>query len=346
MNTHGGELLTVIVGAGASHDCASKWVSPTNARLRPPLASDIFAARFQEILEHYPRVEAHSDEIRSRLDRGGNLESLLRDFLDSAAGHGNNWCLDIPRYVRELFWTISEDYLRGSSKFDTLVRRTVEAGFKRVLFVSLNFDLLLDSALERYQGKEFVDIDSYVSLGRNWSFVKPHGSVNWARTLENCPKDGHGRLRAPSELREAPIFGGGIKVIRWNRHSRDFYVPGRSEEGYLYPEVVVPVEREKDFVCPSSHTGLADAFVRECGNFLLAGFSGRDEDVRRLLNRMPAQSRLTIVGRDDSHEIFGRMRSFDHGFETKDLSIAFWDEGFSAYIDSPEFERLGACGQG
>ena len=346
INRLGAELLTVIVGAGGSHDCAPKWVNPTNPGLQPPLASDIFAVRFQNILEHYPRVEAHSDEIRSQLDRGRNLESLLRDLLDSAARNGNNWCLDIPRYVRELFWTISEDFLRGSSKFDGLVRRTVEAGFESVLFVSLNYDLLLDSALERYDGEEFADIDSYISPGRKWSFVKPHGSVNWARILENCPKYGNGSFRAPSDLKEAPVFGSGIKVIRWNRHSHDFYVPRKSEDGYLYPEVVVPVEREKEFVCPPSHTALADAFVRQCGNFLLVGFSARDEDLLRLLNGMPARSRLTIVGRDDSHEIFRRICSFDRGFETKELSTLFWDEGFSAYVDSPELDRLGACGQG
>lgn len=346
MNRLGAELLTVIVGAGASHDCAPKWVNANNVRLQPPLASDIFGVRFQEILEHYPRVEAHSDEIRSQLDRGRNLEALLRDLLDSAARSGNNWSLDIPRYIRELFWTISEDFLRGSSRFDTLVRRAVEAGFERVLFVSLNYDLLLDSALERYDGEEFSDIDAYISPGRKWSLVKPHGSVNWARILENCPKYGDGRFRAPSDLKEAPVFGEGIKVIRWNRHSHDFYVPRKSEEGYLYPEVVVPVEREKVFVCPASHTALADEFVRQCGNFLLIGFSAHDEDLLRLLNGMPARSRVTIVGRGDSPEIFRRICSFDQSFERKELSTRFWDEGFSTYVDSSEFERLGVCEQG
>jgi hypothetical protein len=176
--------------------------------------------------------------------------------------------------------------------------------------------------------------------------VKPHGSVNWARILANCPKYGDGRFRAPSDLKEAPVFGSGIKVIRWNRHSHDFYVPKSSEEGYLYPEVVVPVEREKVFVCPASQTALADEFVRQCGNFLLIGFSARDEDLLRLLNGMPAGSRVIIVGRGDSPEIFRRICSFDQSFERKELSARFWDEGFSTYVDSSELERLGVCEQG
>jgi hypothetical protein len=165
---------------------APSWINPANSRFQLPLASDIFAVRFQDILEHYRRVEAHSDEIRSQLKRGRNLESLLRELLDSAGRNGNNWPLDNPRYVRELFWTISEDFLRGSSQFDTLVRRAVEGGLERVLFISLNYDLLLDAALERYEAQEFADVDSYISPTRKWSLAKPHGSVNWARILENC----------------------------------------------------------------------------------------------------------------------------------------------------------------
>jgi hypothetical protein len=222
-----------------------------------------------------------------------------------------------------------------------MVRRTVEAGFEKVLFVSLNYDLLLDSALERYGGEEFEDIDSYISVARKWSFVKPHGSANWARILENCPKYGDGRFRAPSDLKQTLLFFDGIKVIRWNRHSHDFYVPRKSEDGYLYPEVAVPVEREKVFVCPPSHTALADEFIQRCGNFLLIGFSARDADLLRLLNGMPARSHVTIVGRGDSSEIFRRICSFDRSFETKELSTLFWDEGFSTYVDSSELERLG-----
>jgi hypothetical protein len=102
------------------------------------------------------------------------------------------------------------------------------------------------------------------------------------------------------------------------------------------------VEREKVFVCPPSHTALADEFVRQCGNFLLIGFSVRDEDLLRLLNGVPARSRVTIVGRGDSQEIFRRICSFDRSFEMKELSTFFWDEGFSAYVDSPELDGLGA----
>ena len=183
-------------------------------------------------------------------------------------------------------------------------------------------------------------IDSYISVARKWSFVKPPGSANWTTILENCPKYGDGRFRAPSDLKETPVFSGGIEVIRWNRRSHDFYVPRKSEGGYLYPQGVVPVEREKVFVCPPSHTALADEFIRQCGNFLLIGFSARDAYFLRFLSGMPARSHVTIVGRGDSSEIFRRICSFDQ------LSTLFWDEGFSTYVDSSELERRGVCEHG
>jgi hypothetical protein len=343
MNNVGSKQLTIVLGAGASYDCSPSWINPANARFRPPLARDIFAIAFQDILAHYPRVEAHSDEIRSQLKQGKNLEALLRDLLGSAARNSNNWPLDIPRYVRELFWTISEDFVRGSSKFDTLVRLALEGSFEKVLFISLNYDLLLEAALERYDAHDFVDVDSYIPPRKKWLLIKPHGSVNWARILQNCPKYGDGRFRAPSDLREAPVFADGIEVIRWNRHSHGFYVPMKSVEGYLYPEIVAPVDREKEFVCPSFHTALTHSFVRECGNFLLIGFSAHDADILESLKAMPPRSQLTIVGSGDSREIFNRMCSFDRSFEAKELATFFWDGGFSTYVDSRSFEQLSAC---
>src|SRR5579872_3054188 len=113
MDERPSKRLTVIMGAGASHDCIPHGIVPENTQLQPPLARDVFAHGFHRILERYPRVEAHSDEIRSKLDQGKNVEKILLEFLECTGRNKNNWPLDIPRYLRELFWTISEDYLRG-----------------------------------------------------------------------------------------------------------------------------------------------------------------------------------------------------------------------------------------
>jgi SIR2-like domain len=333
--------LTIILGAGASHDCVPTGITPANPKLRPPLARDVFAMTFDDILNHYPRVQGRSDEVRTRLKSGENVEGILKDFLDCAEHNKNNWFLDIPRYLRELFWTISQDYLPASSKYDTFVRRVLDYSFEEVLFLSLNYDLLLESAIERYDGHEFANLDSYIPSSRKWLLVKPHGSVNWARTLENCPRNLSGLALAPSGLRDSPIFGPEIKLVRWNRQHQDFYVPGSTDDhGYLYPQMVVPVDRPKEFVCPQSHTSRASSFVGACGNFLLIGFSAHDDDILRLLSSIPSQSKLGIVSKGDGTEILDRMRSRIPDFDQKDLVMTVSDDGFAAYVDSPEFTNL------
>jgi len=336
--------LSVILGAGASHDCVPYGVSPANPTLRPPLAKDVFGIVFDEILNHYPRVQGRSDEVRRRLQNGENVEGILKDLLDCAERNNNNWFLDIPRYLRELFWTISQVYLPMSSKYDTLVRRVLDYSFNEVLFLTLNYDLLLESAITRYDGEEFINLDSYIPSSKKWSLVKPHGSVNWARTLENVPRNLSGHPLGPSGLRDAPSFGPEIKLVRWNRQHNDFYVPASMEDhGYLYPQMVVPVDRPKEFVCPQSHTSRANSFMQACQNFLLIGFSAHDGDILRLLEGIPRLSKLWIVSKGDGGEILNRMRSCIPGFVQKDLVTVVCDDGFSSYVDGVEFARLVAA---
>jgi hypothetical protein len=332
--------LMVVLGAGASHDCADRdTAAQVNDDYRPPLARDIFARNFDRILSHYPAVTARLDELRTKLAKGGNFEEIFRALLESAERHQNYWPLQLPLYLRELFWTISLDYLRGSSKFDTLVRRVLESYFEEVMFFNLNYDLFLEDALTNYDHHEFGALSSYIPVSKKWRHVKPHGSVNWAKILENSPVDGTGRP-VPSRLQEMPVFSSELRVVMWNRHSNDFYIPGGGPPGYLYPQVVVPTDRPKTFVCPKDHVDQARTFVQNCGDFLLIGFSGRDEDVVDLLQAMPSHSQLAIVGKGDARTIFKRISSSVRSLKSKKLALSFHDIGFSKFVGNEAFERL------
>jgi len=218
--------LMIILGAGAPCDCADRdTAAQVSDVYRPPLTKDIFAQQFDGILGRYPRVTARLDELRTKLAKGGNFEEIFRGLLESARNHQNFWPLQLPLYLRELFWTISLDYLQGSSKFDTLVRRVLESRFEEVMFFNLNYDLFLENALTNYDHHEFGSLSSYLPQSKKWRYVKPHGSVNWARILENCPLDGGGGF-SPSSLQEMPVFSTELRVVRWNRNSAEFYIPG------------------------------------------------------------------------------------------------------------------------
>jgi hypothetical protein len=333
--------LTVILGAGASYDCADpKTAASVNGQYRPPLAKGIFDARFDKILEHYPKVERRLDELRTRLADSDNFEQVFRDLLDSAKRNENYWPLQVPLYLRELFWTISCDYMKGSSKFDTLVRRVLEAPpFEHVMFINLNYDLFLEHALEGYDHHEFADLSSYIPQSKKWLYVKPHGSVNWGSILENCPKDASG-MPHPSQLWEMPKLSSELRLVGWNRSSHSFYPVGGSPGGYPYPRIVVPTDSPKEFVCPQSHTDQARSFTDGCTNFLLVGFSGRDNDVVDMLRSIPVGSRLTIVGKGSATTIFETMSSRVPSLKTKEISVSLRDAGFSGFIQGEEFEKF------
>ena len=340
MTKAGSKRLTILLGAGASHDCADKdTAAQINDAYRPPLAKDIFARQFDGMLSRYPAVTARLDELRTKLSIGGNFEEIFRGLLESAERHQNFWPLLLPLYLRELFWTISLDYLRGSSKFDTLVRSVLESPFEEVMFFNLNYDLLLEDALSNYAHHEFDSLSSYFPHSKKWRYVKPHGSVNWARILENCPSDGAGRF-FPSRLQEMPVFSSELRLVMWNRHSHDFYIPGGGPPGFLYPQVVVPTDRPKSVVCPRDHVDRARTFIQNCEHFLLIGFSGRDEDVVDLFQEIPSHSRFAIVSKGDARKIRTRMSSRVVNLKSKILTFSFHDIGFSKFVGHKAFEQF------
>jgi hypothetical protein len=269
---------------------------------------------------------------------GGNFEEIFRGLLESARHYQKFWPLQLPLYLRELFWTISLDYLRGSSKFDTLVRRVLESSFEEVLFLNLNYDLFLEDALTKYDCHEFGALSSYIPQSKKWRYLKPHGSVNWARILENCPAEGTGLF--PSRLQEMPIFSSEVRIVRWNRKSGAFYIPGEESSDYLYPQVVVPTDSPKSFVCPKEHVDQARAFIQNCQDFLLIGFSGRDKDVIGLLREVSSHSRLTIISKGDARTICSRVSSGIENVKAKEIILSPHDIGFSKFTGDKVFDRF------
>jgi hypothetical protein len=332
--------VAIILGAGSSHDCADRrTAAQVNDHYLPPLARDIFSQNFDEILGRYPTITARLDELRTKLGEGGNFEKIFRSLLESAERHQNYWPLQLPLFLRELFWTISLEYLQGSSKFDTLVRGLLESHFERVMFFNLNYDLFLEDALRNYDHHEFNSLASYTPQSKKWLYVKPHGSVNWSRILKNCPVDGMGIL-LPSRLQEMPVFSSELRVVMWNRHSRGFYIPGGGPPGYLYPQLVVPTDRPKNFVCPEDQMDQARTFIQNCRRFLMIGFSGHDDDVVDLLQNVPSQSHLAIVSKGDARTIFYRISSRVPGLQSKEVVSSFHDDGFSKFVGSKTFDQF------
>ena len=68
--------LIILLGAGASYDCASELVL-RDGTWRPPLTSHLFDQRFQPTLNNYPMAEAAASDIQPILAREQNPVPLV-----------------------------------------------------------------------------------------------------------------------------------------------------------------------------------------------------------------------------------------------------------------------------
>jgi hypothetical protein len=105
----------------------------------------------------------------------------------------------------------------------------------------------------------------------------------------------------------------------------------------------VPTDSPKSFVCPKEHVDQARAFIQNCQDFLLIGFSGRDEDVIGLLREVPSNSRLEIISKGDARTICRRVSSGIEKAEVKKVILFPHGISFSRFTGDKVFDRfLGA----
>src|SRR5712691_8236736 len=311
MNSPPSKSLAVVIGAGASFDCVSNEPNTTRPENRvttvdpdykPHLTKDLFAPQlaFNKILDKYPLVSSLSEEIRARIRKSKTgqpqgLEQILKELAASASFDTKKHVWEIPLYLQELFWTISDKYIiSGRSKFSTLVRRVLDSSYGRVMFLTLNYDLFLDRAISEYASHRFTSMASYLPAGKKWFFVKAHGSVNWARTIDNGPDFNGDHDGFVSQLTTEPRFSSETQVLLGGSRERNTpYAPQlRYGQKFVYPWMALPAEGDKNFYCPDEHIYEAKVFLQNCDNFLFIGFSGLDAHIVELFKDVSRSHRL------------------------------------------------------
>lgn len=186
--------LLVVLGAGASFDCASKEV-PRDSDYRPPLVTELFNPRreFARILHRYPLAEQAAAGIRTALSSGSvAIEAFLRDELrDSEHAHERRLYWAVPLYLQDpLFeignWDPPGRYTSQPDSYDRLVKAAMRAD--QATFVTLNYDVLLDQRLFMHLRGGLKSMDSYLASNKHWSLIKLHGSVNWGREVRGVSR--------------------------------------------------------------------------------------------------------------------------------------------------------------
>jgi hypothetical protein len=338
-----GKRLTVILGAGASYDSTPIAVGEIDKSYTPPLTSQIFEGRkpFQRILEKYPKARALASTIAVKVQRGESLEAVLRDLRDSQEEHIVKEFIQVPLYLQELFWEVSFRYTSEFVNYTNLVSRLLYSDIEQVVFVSLNYDLLLEKSLgtiisgsgTRWQP---VDLSFYYDPNRKWQLIKLHGSVNWVRLVRRL-----GSIDWTDETVLDRLDSLGLQLdnsldpnINVVSGYQQRWIKRAGSKLVCYPAITVPVEGKYEFVCPSEHIVILKEFLDSCRNFLIIGASGRDRDLLDILkDNVQDCTVLGIVdfGADQVRNVFDRFSSRVLQFYVPRVK-RLYSEGFSKFI--------------
>ncbi len=306
------EKACVILGAGASWDCHSGGTGILDKRWQPPLAKDLFSIDanlvFEPILKHYPGARDLAQELALKVPDGVvALEQLLRFYANSTDKDTRERFKEIPPYLRDIIGTASRAYTELPGTHMTLVHGLLKRIPHEVLFLVLNYDTLLEQALQRWMKVSFVSIEDYVWTERrpnplNTKVVKLHGSVNWFTPMR-IGADWRDAVRRVDVDRNY-IKQNGIVVIN-NDAGRSENM--RDPDGlFAYPVLTVPVAGKAldASLCPDDHLGFAQSFLTECRKFLIAGTRGLDDDLMTLLEENVSKDRppevIHYVGATDN----------------------------------------------
>lgn len=349
-------MLLVILGAGASHDAIrdrNRLPAP-EVVWAPPLTRDLFGApNFLRILNDFPAARGLAEEVRHALG-AADRATTLEDELERAEGEAEHDPLRrralvaMRFYLQHLFKRCSEDWLEsqaGLTNQQWLVR-TVELWRaprdEPVLWVTFNYDTLLDTAIEDHYGVDLArtaEMQAYVADSR-YALIKLHGSYNWATRTSLAPaaswQDNLHRLihEAGDYNVVGPIRHLGREQIGSRRvHLADFVEHVQPGVDLLsLPALAIPLRNKAEFVCPPDHVARLEALLPSVDRVLSIGWRGAEAPFLERLRTIREGAMFWVVagGPDGADETIRNIR--DAGvpgtFQRDD------SKGFSSFRES------------
>ncbi len=292
MNTY--PKACVILGAGASYDIHGEGSQIIHNEYRPPLAIHLFDINnhgaYSEVLRRYPGAEFLAQNLATLVTSGqASIEDALRHYAEHSSTIIRKYFKQVPGYLRDLLFLASYQYTSVPSSYIQLVTELLAEHPHDLLFMVLNYDTLLESALNRFDnGFQFNTITGYVADGRPAKVVKLHGSINWFKFLGPVPPGGNNQEAWVNQVAGYDIF----QTVHENEiliadvASVCDYSGVQKPYNLYYPIITAPLAG-KDIskaVCPQSHIKVANEFLQDCQKFLIIGTSGLDEDLLTIID--------------------------------------------------------------
>jgi hypothetical protein len=344
--------LLVIFGAGATHD-ASRYAA---GEAPPPVARRLFDTRheFGDIIDLYPQVRALVPRLREAATVNAvSIEEVFEHIVTAARGRSATrlQLAGARYYIRDAIeLSVDRFAFRGAhgvTNYHELVDRidaALEPSRDGVLYVTFNYDQLLEVAIADTLGQEFQSIDDYVANTQRL-VIKPHGSVNWRR-----------RVGYPSGASLAAPWTGNDrhKNVHWLLGQFEtIQVTNEFEVGpphqftvmrpVYFPAIAIPTENKTStsFEFPSAHMYYLEHWLPTVTQVLVIGWRGRENHFWALWNRLrPTPSDMNVVVVDENAEAATEVA--DH-LVSSGLAVAAQGlpvDGFSGYMAQPGLTGL------
>ena len=345
------QKICVILGAGASHDVLNDGTKLKDPNWKPPLAIDLFNIKnnpvYDDLLLQFRGARALAPKLAPRIAKGMvSVEAELAHYASHPDTSIKELFKFVPPYLRELLYMCGERYTSTPASYVELVITLLSDEPHEVMFVVLNYDRLLEKALELVYPKEFIfgSLNDYVRDERRAKIVKLHGSVDWFKSFGNTSRPWYDEIEQFDPFQEQRDD----EIVV----SRGQSTTGGHEGTYLFPVLTAPItgKRLTDVVCPTIQIDAAQDFLKDCRKFLIIGTSGLDEDLMELLDSSidintnhNLQVEFVSKGRTATNECQARfeksVRAFDASRPMLHVKNQFRD-GFSAYLSSEQFAEF------
>lgn len=274
-------MILVVTGAGASCDSLNERdVDPTvwrdNKQFQPPRSDQLFASRevFADLVR--PELQGLAAHLRSALAEGAGLEEELEALASDESQAAQSELIALRFYIRSVIALCDEHWIdpgKGGNNYDSLVRRLDQhskQSDEAVLYVTFNYDRLLDRSIETRIRYKFSNQFTYVNH-RSAHLYKLHGSIDWFRSLGSRPDSEDMEQWAIEHGPTVPF-----DIIETERGLRPSEV--------TIPAIAIPIRNKFEFECPTNHQNALRQDLVNVHRILIIGWRGQERHFLKLLN--------------------------------------------------------------
>lgn len=356
-----------IFGAGASSFCC---FGEEGKRLRahewsPPLATELFDARFDTLLDKYPGAESLVPDFESKgRDIEEAMEARWKRIRDHYSPEELARYVNTQFYLRELTERFSLETAKGfrranlyrvlSDKLNGIAKQRPELGYSLVTF---NYDTLLDGALETYCGMDLSSMNGYVPLNdQPFLLLKPHGSWNWGWPLPegkltdewaqelnqkqipldeiyyNILGDLNSMVYMGSWGANMSLHKDGLGKHEVHRGKLQVF-PAKSAKPY-FPGLLVPLKDKDEYLMPYWHDHHLDIAFSEAEVAYLIGWKGGEDLFMRQMKQKANQLKRIVIVNPDAEAVKSTISQWINLEEYQVDCIPYFDDFVLNHLDN------------